>query len=36
VVKGLSGLHEQINWLLEIPDSVYKNLPDNWWQFKET
>ena len=36
VVKGLSGLHEQINWLLEIPDSVYKKLPDNWWQFKET
>ena len=36
VVKGLSGLHEQINWLLEIPDSVYKNLQDGWWQFKET
>ena len=36
VVKGLSDLHEQTNRLLEIPDWVYKNLPDNWWQFKET
>jgi hypothetical protein len=36
VVKGLSHLHEQINRLLEIPDSVYKHLPDGWWQFKAT
>jgi transposase len=36
VVKGLRALHEQINGLLEIPDSVYKNLQDGWWQFKET
>jgi transposase len=36
LVKGLSALHEQINGLLEIPDSVYKNLQDSWWQFKET
>jgi transposase len=36
VVKGLNYLHEQINRLLEIPDSVYKSLPDSWWQFKET
>jgi transposase len=36
VVKGLSDLHEQTNRLLEIPDWVYKNLLDNWWQFKET
>lgn len=36
LVKGLSALHEQINGLLEIPDSVYKNLRNNWWQFKET
>lgn len=36
VVKGVSGLHEQINRLLEIPDSVYKNLTQDWWQFKET
>lgn len=35
-VKGLTGLHEHINRLLEIPDSVYKNLRDSWWQFKET
>ena len=36
VVKGITGLHKQINQLLEIPDAVYKNLTDNWWQFKET
>jgi len=36
VVKGLSDLHGQINRLLDIPDSVYKNLQDSWWQFKET
>ncbi len=36
VVKGLTALHEQINWLLEVPDSVYKNLKSNWWQFKGT
>jgi len=36
VVKGLSVLHEQINRLLEIPDSVYNNLQNGWWQFKET
>lgn len=34
VVKGLRSLHEQINWLLEIPDTIYKNLQDSWWQFK--
>ena len=33
VVKGLSALHEQICQLLEIPDSVYNNLRDNWWRF---
>jgi transposase len=36
IVKGFSALHEQVNWLLEVPDSVYKNLQDSWWQFKET
>ena len=36
MVKGLSALHEQINWLLEVPDSVYKNLQPGWWQFRET
>jgi transposase len=36
VVKGLGNLHEQINRLLEIPDSVYENLQQSWWQFKET
>ena len=36
MVKGLSALHEQINWLLEVPDSVYKNLQPDWWQFRET
>ena len=33
VVKGLCALHEQINGLLEIPDSVYARLPNNWWRF---
>jgi len=36
MVKGLSALHEHINWLLEIPDSVYKILQPGWWQFRET
>jgi len=36
MVKGLSTLHEQINWLLEVPDSVYKDLQGSWWQFKGT
>ena len=35
VVKGLSCLHDQINRLLEIPEWVYKNLHNGWWQFKE-
>ena len=33
-VKGLTDLHNQINWLLDVPGSVYKNLQPNWWQFK--
>lgn len=36
LVKGISALHEQVIRLLEIPDSVYSRLPDNWWRFKET
>ena len=36
MVKGLSDLHKQINWLLEVPKSVYKNLQSDWWQFKYT
>ena len=36
MVKGLSDLHKQINRLLEVPDSVYKNLQPSWWQFKYT
>lgn len=36
VVKALSNLHEQINFLLEIPDSVYGNLQDGWWRFVGT
>jgi len=35
-VKGFSQLHEQIITLLEVPVQVYKNLQNNWWQFKET
>ncbi len=36
LVKGLTDLHKEINRLLEVPVSVYKNLQDNWWQFKYT
>jgi transposase len=36
IVKGLSALHERINWLLEVPESVYKNLQGTWWQFRGT
>jgi transposase len=36
MVKGLSDLHKQINRLLEVPSSVYKNLQSSWWQFKCT
>jgi len=36
MVKGLSDLHKQINWLLDVPQSVYKNLHPSWWQFKYT
>ena len=36
MVKGLSDLHKQINRLLDVPGSVYKNLLPNWWQFKYT
>jgi hypothetical protein len=36
VVQGLSELHKQINRLLEIPESVYRYLRDDWSQFKTT
>jgi len=36
MVKGLSDLHKQINRLLDVPSSVYKNLQTSWWQFKYT
>lgn len=36
VVKGVAILHELVNRLLEIPDSAYNNLPDDWWKFKGT
>jgi len=36
MVKGLSDLHKQINRLLDVPNSVYKNLQHSWWQFKYT
>lgn len=36
LVQGLNELHRQINRLLEIPESVYQNLQDGWWQFKAT
>lgn len=34
-VKGLSALHEQVNRLLEIPDSIYSGLNGHWWQFSD-
>jgi transposase len=36
IVKGLSDLHKQINRLLDVPSSVYKNLQPRWWQFTYT
>ena len=36
MVKGLSDLHKQVNRLLDVPSSVYKNLHPDWWQFKYT
>jgi transposase len=36
MVKGLSDLHKQINRLLDVPSSVYKNLQSSWWQFTYT
>ncbi|MBU0699074.1 MAG: IS1634 family transposase [Proteobacteria bacterium] len=36
MVKGLSDLHKQINRLLDVPNSVYKNLQPSWWQFTYT
>ena len=36
MVKGLSDLHKQINRLLDVPSSVYKNLQPSCWQFKYT
>jgi transposase len=36
VVQGVNDLHEQVNRLLEIPESVYRDLRDGWWQFKAT
>ncbi len=36
MVKGLGDLHKQINWLLDVPSSVYNNLQPSWWQFTYT
>jgi transposase len=36
MVKGLSDLHKQINRLLDVPSSAYKNLQSSWWQFTYT
>ena len=36
MLQGLTDLHEEINRLLEVPSSVYKNLQKNWWQFEYT
>jgi len=36
MVKGLSDLHKQVSWLLDVPVSAYNNLQDSWWRFKGT
>ena len=36
LVKGVKELHRLVNRLLELPDSVYSNLLDGWWQFRKT
>ncbi len=35
-VKGIGELHEKIYRLLEIPEFMYRNIQDGWWQFKGT
>ncbi len=35
-VKGLNDLHEQVLWLLDVPDSTYRDLQGRWWQFRGT
>ena len=36
MVKGISALHGHVIELLDVPDTVYKNLYGSWWQFKGT
>lgn len=33
-VKGVTDLHGQVLRLLGIPEMVYRNLKDKWWQFE--
>ena len=33
-VNGLTDLHSDILHLLGVPDIVYRNVKDQWWQFK--
>ncbi len=33
-VNGLTDLHSDILHLLGVPDIVYRNVKDRWWQFK--
>ncbi|MCP4181640.1 MAG: IS1634 family transposase [bacterium] len=35
-VKGISELHRRVNRLLEVPESVYKNLNETWCTFETT
>ena len=32
-VKGLNDLHQKVLHLLEVPERVYIDLSDEWWQF---
>ncbi len=33
-VNGITDLHAQVLQLLEVPESVYRNLKNNWWDFE--
>lgn len=35
-IKGLTILHKEINRLLEVPPSIYRNLKNDWWRFGST
>ena len=32
-IKGVTDTHEQVLRLLKVPELVYSNLKNNWWDF---